>query len=544
MIYITGHKKPDTDSIVSAISYSYLKNAEGYDTIPIRISELNRETEFVLNYFNVDIPKKIEDISPRAKDIKMDEALLVKKNDSIYEVLEKLKNRNLKNAYVVDEKNKMLGMVTMYDIMDEYFNFATGKGIDDTTELSRIEKVLDGNLVENGSTGLKTGAKLVAYAMQNLSAKKYIKSSDVILVGDRYEARLAAIEMKVSLLILVGGIDLENDLKELASKNKVPYIVTELDTIGAARRLPLSSSIENVMKKDDITYFYSDQEIDEIEKVMKSTRFRQYPVLNRSGEVMGTISRYHLLNLKGHDLIMVDHNEKSQSIEGIETARVLEIIDHHRVQSVPTSEPIYFRNEPVGSTATIIAKLFLERLVKIPPHIAGLLMAAIISDTLLFRSPTTTETDKKIMGILEEVSGENRDEFAIKMFKEGTSLQGKTIPEILNIDQKKFTIEGEYFLVSQVFTMDDEYIDKVVPEISLEMNKIKNKEGAKGFITLVTNILKESSKVFIDSEYIDFIKEALNTNEKSDVFVASGLLSRKKQMIPALNQAVLKALRS
>lgn len=543
MIYITGHKKPDTDSIVSSIAYSYLKNMEGNKAEPIRLGELNLETKFILDYFDIEVPELKEDIYPRARDIKMDEAIEINEDSSIFDTIEVLQKKNYKSAYVVDKDKKMIGLVTMYDIMDRYLKFASEHNLEGTINLESLAKVLRGKVIKNNFKGITKETKLTAYAMDTDLAKKYISPGDVVIVGDRYKARKSAIEMEVSLMILVGGVDLEEDLKKLAEEKDVSYILTNLDTVGAAKLIPLATSIEKIMKKDDIIAFYEDQEVSEISEIMKSTRFRQYPVLNRENEVLGSISRFNLLNLNGHDLILVDHNEKTQSIDGIETANVLEIIDHHRVQSVPTNEPIYFRNEPVGSTATIVSKMYLERLVDMPKKIAGILMAGIISDTLFFKSPTTTETDKKILKILEEISGIDSKEFAKEMFKAGTSLKGKTVEEILNIDQKKFNISGYDFLISQVFTMDDEFMDQLKEDITQVMKSTVDDKNISGFVTMVTNILDESSKVFIESSFYKGIKNELNPEDDRKVFEVKGLLSRKKQLLPAVTRGIEKEIK-
>lgn len=543
MIYITGHKKPDTDSIVSSIAYSYLKNMEGNKAEPIRLGELNLETKFILDYFDIEVPELKEDIYPRARDIKMDEAIEINEDSSIFDTIEVLQKKNYKSAYVVDKDKKMIGLVTMYDIMDRYLKFANEHNLEGTINLESLAKVLRGKVIKNNFKGITKETKLTAYAMDTDLAKKYISPGDVVIVGDRYKARKSAIDMEVSLMILVGGVDLEEDLKKLAEEKNVSYILTDLDTVGAAKLIPLATSIDKIMKKDSIIAFYEDQEVSEISEIMKSTRFRQYPVLNRKNEVLGSISRFNLLNLNGHDLILVDHNEKTQSIDGIETANVLEIIDHHRVQSVPTNEPIYFRNEPVGSTATIISKIYLERLVDMPKEIAGILMAGIISDTLFFKSPTTTETDKKILRILEEISGIDSKEFAKEMFKAGTSLKGKTVEEILNIDQKKFNISGYDFLISQVFTMDDEFLDELKEDISNVMKSTVEDMEISGFVTMVTNILDESSKVFIESSFYKGIKNELNPEDERKVFEVKGLLSRKKQLLPAVTRGIEKEIK-
>lgn len=543
MIYITGHKKPDTDSIVSSIAYSYLKNMEGNKAEPIRLGELNLETKFILDYFDIEVPELKEDIYPRARDIKMDEAIEINEDSSIFDTIEVLQKKNYKSAYVVDKDKKMIGLVTMYDIMDRYLKFANEHNLEGTINLESLAKVLRGKVIKNNFKGITKETKLTAYAMDTDLAKKYISPGDVVIVGDRYKARKSAIDMEVSLMILVGGVDLEEDLKKLAEEKNVSYILTDLDTVGAAKLIPLATSIDKIMKKDSIIAFYEDQEVSEINEIMKSTRFRQYPVLNRKNEVLGSISRFNLLNLSGHSLILVDHNEKTQSIDGIETANVLEIIDHHRVQSVPTNEPIYFRNEPVGSTATIVSKIYLERLVDMPKEIAGILMAGIISDTLFFKSPTTTETDKKILRILEEISGIDSKEFAKEMFKAGTSLKGKTVEEILNIDQKKFNISGYDFLISQVFTMDDEFLDELKEDISNVMKSTVEDMEISGFVTMVTNILDESSKVFIESSFYKGIKNELNPEDERKVFEVKGLLSRKKQLLPAVTRGIEKEIK-
>ena len=374
--------------------------------------------------------------------------------------------------------------------------------------------------------------------MQPDTMSEHIEEGDIAIVGDREEAQAALINLNVSLMIVTGGYAPSEKIISLAKEHGVTIIVTQHDSFTASRLIVQSIPVGYVMVKENIVSFTTDDLVDDIKGIMTETRFRSYPVLDQNGRVVGTVSRYHLISNHKKKVIQVDHNERGQSVDGLEDAEVLEIIDHHRVADIQTNNPIYFRNEPVGSTSTIVAKCFFENGIRPSRKAAGLLCGAIISDTLLFRSPTCTPQDQYICKKLAEIAGINIEEFAKEMFKAGTSLKGKTVEQIFNTDFKPFTIEGTKVGISQVNTMDIEGFMPLKEEMLNYMDQKAKEAGLEMVLLLLTDILNEGSEILVTGAKPEIVEKAFKVTLKDKGAFLPGVLSRKKQVVPPITTAI------
>ena len=374
--------------------------------------------------------------------------------------------------------------------------------------------------------------------MQPDTMSGHIDEGDIAIVGDREEAQAALIKLNISLMIVTGGYAPSEKIVSLAKEHGVTVIVTQHDSFTASRLIVQSIPVGYVMVKENIVSFTTDDLVDDIKGIMTETRFRSYPVLDENGRVVGTVSRYHLISNHKKKVIQVDHNERGQSVDGLEDAEVVEIIDHHRVADIQTNNPIYFRNEPVGSTSTIVAKCFFENGIRPSRKAAGLLCGAIISDTLLFRSPTCTPQDKYICKKLSEIAGINIEEFAKEMFKAGTSLKGKTVEQIFNTDFKPFTIEGTKVGISQVNTMDIEGFMPLKEEMLNYMDQKAKEAGLEMVMLLLTDILNEGSEILVTGAKPEIVEKAFKVTLKDKGAFLPGVLSRKKQVVPPITNAI------
>ena len=422
-IYITGHKNPDTDSICSAIALAELKNKMGQDSEAIRLGNLNKETEFVLDYFKVQKPRLKTSIKPQVRDIEIDAAYCVNPSLSMASAMDLIQKNNISSLPVVDDDDNLIGIVSLSNIASTYMEIWDDSIIGrSNTSFENILDVLRGKVLYLPEKPRSLSGKMAVKAIKN---QDLISEGDIVIVGDDVKDQESVIRKGISLLILTISSKLDDRLMELAKENNVAVISTGLSTFMVARLLPQAVPVAYVMTREDLVVFHKDDLIDDVREKMSQSRFRSYPVLDNKGKVIGNISRYHLISNLKKKIILVDHNERNQSIDDIDSADIIQIVDHHRVANVSTSSPIYFRNEPVGSTATIVSKMFFENGIKPSREVAGLLCAAIISDTLLFRSPTSTETDKYVLNKMKKIAAIDVEDFAMKMFRAGTSLEGR-----------------------------------------------------------------------------------------------------------------------
>ncbi|MGO1470249.1 MAG: putative manganese-dependent inorganic diphosphatase [Tissierella sp.] len=541
-VYITGHKSPDSDSICSAIAYSEYKNIIGdIRAVPVRLGNINKETEFILDYFNVKTPALLETLKLNVEDLNFDKISPVISDISLRMALELMKRNNLNSLAVIDRNEELLGIVTISDIIQSYIdvwdNSIIGKS---NTSIDNIIDTLSATPIFISKNRNKFTGKILVLAMKPESVEESIEENDIIICGNRKDSQSLCLDKDISLLVITGNAEVDKEIIEKAEKNNISLIITPHDTFTASRLITQSIPIDYVATKENLSLFYLDDLVDDVKIKMSQTRYRSYPVVDHNKKVVGLISRYHLISSMKKKVILVDHNERSQSIDGLEESEILEIIDHHRVADVFTGGPIYFRNEPVGSTATIIASIYFENGRRPSKKIAGILAAAIISDTLLFRSPTSTKTDKIMLKRLEKIADLNSEEFAMEMFKKGTSLKGKTPKELLKEDFKEFTINEEKIGIAQVYTMNRESLKDIKDELLKLMEEKRKNKAYATFILVLTDIFKEASEIIVVGENIELIGQAFEKEVVDNSFYIKGVLSRKKQIVPPITTALTK----
>ncbi len=541
-IYITGHKNPDTDSICAALAYQELKKRTGQSNVEaIRLGDINRETKYVLDYFQVEAPTFKDSMKPQVKDLDIDEAMCVFQYASLYKATNLMQEKKVSSLPVVDIEQRLLGVVSLSDITKCYMDVWDDQIlIHSDTPVENIIDVLSASILNIPAEDRQLKGKMVVGAMEPDQMEKIVEEDDIVILANRKDAQISAIEKNVSMIILTGDNVLDDDLLQKAKAKDIIVISTKFQTYMAARLLPQSVPVSYVMTNEDIVHFLYTDTVEEVKNTMAKTRYRSYPVVDNQNKVVGNISRYHVINEQKKKLILVDHNERNQSVDDMECCDILEIVDHHRVANISTQNPVYFRNEPVGSTCTIISKMFLERGIVPSRQIAGLLCSAIISDTLLFRSPTSTETDKMILDRMSKIANIDPEKFAMEMFKAGTSLEGKSPVDLLNTDVKTFEIESYTTRVAQIFSMDLDNLGKIKESLLNEMEKIRNEKNEASFVLILTDIFKQESEVLVSGMFKEQLASAFDTKIENNSFLAKGLLSRKKQMIPKLNQAVVK----
>lgn len=543
---VIGHKNPDTDSICSAVCYANLKRQmtkEDYQ--PGRAGRVNEETQFVLNYFGVEPPELIENVKTQVLDIEIRETRGVKKNLSLKNAWNLMQEANAVTIPAVTDDGMLEGLITVGDIAKSYMNVYDSSILSKAnTQYANIVETLEGNMVVGDVSDYFNNGKVLIAAANPDMMEYYIAKGDLVILGNRYESQLCAIEMEAACIIVCEGAAVSMTIKKLAQERGCAVMTTPYDTYTAARLVNQSIPISYFMKTDGLITFEVEDYIDDIKDVMASKRHRDFPVLDKNGKYKGMISRRNLLGAKGKRLILVDHNERSQAVEGMESAEVLEIIDHHRLGTVETIAPVFFRNQPVGCTATIIYQMYQENHVEIEPKIAGLLCSAIISDTLLFRSPTCTEADKRAALNLADIAGIEVEKYASSMFAAGSNLKGKTDGEIFYQDFKKFTFGKVNFGVGQISSLNPKELDELKERMLPYMKKAREEHGVDMMFFMLTNILTESTELLCEGQGAkQLIATAFRAEDSTDsgedhLVSLPGVVSRKKQLIPGIMLAV------
>ena len=543
---VIGHKNPDTDSICSAVCYANLKRLltkEDYQ--PGRAGRVNEETQFVLNYFGVEPPELIENVKTQVLDIEIRETRGVKKNLSLKNAWNLMQEANAVTIPAVTDDGMLEGLITVGDIAKSYMNVYDSSILSKAnTQYANIVETLEGNMVVGDVSDYFNNGKVLIAAANPDMMEYYIAKGDLVILGNRYESQLCAIEMEAACIIVCEGAAVSMTIKKLAQERGCAVMTTPYDTYTAARLVNQSIPISYFMKTDGLITFEVEDYIDDIKDVMASKRHRDFPVLDKNGKYKGMISRRNLLGAKGKRLILVDHNERPQAVEGMESAEVLEIIDHHRLGTVETIAPVFFRNQPVGCTATIIYQMYQENHMEIEPKIAGLLCSAIISDTLLFRSPTCTEADKRAALNLADIAGIEVEKYASSMFAAGSNLKGKTDGEIFYQDFKKFTFGKVNFGVGQISSLNPRELDELKERMLPYMKKAREEHGVDMMFFMLTNILTESTELLCEGQGAkQLIATAFRAEDSADsgedhLVSLPGVVSRKKQLIPGIMLAV------
>ena len=542
---VIGHRNPDTDSICSAICYANLKQAvTGEEYMPARAGHVNGETQFVLDYFGAEEPQLVEDVRTQVRDIEIRKTKGVADNISLKRAWNIMQENNVVTIPSVREDGTLEGLITVGDITKTYMNIYDSSILSKAnTQYSNIIETLEAELIIGSAEAyFDQGKVLIAAANPDLM-EFYIEPHDLVILGNRYESQLCAIEMGADCIIVCEGAAVSMTIKKIAQERGCTIIATTYDTYTAARLINQSMPISYFMTREHLITFNSDDYIDEIREVMANKRHRDFPILDKDGRYLGMISRRNLLGAKGKRVVLVDHNEKNQAVAGIENAEILEIIDHHRLGTIQTMSPVFFRNQPLGCTATIIYQMYQEAGIKVEPKIAGLLCSAIVSDTLLFRSPTCTPVDEMAARALADIAGIDIEKYAMEMFSAGSNLKDKSDEEIFYQDFKRFTSGKVTIGVGQITSLNGGELDKLKGRMEAFMEKALENNGLDMIFFMLTNILTETTELICEGQgalqlagkaFHQDIELLEEEGLKEPVLRLPGVVSRKKQLIPEL----------
>lgn len=541
-VLVVGHRNPDTDSICSAIAYAELKNkTDDSSYVAVRAGQISNETKFVLEKFNTKEPEYVAYVGAQVKD--MDIAFFdgVVSTMTLQEAYRIMRENKIVSLSVTDESGFLKGLITMGDIanstMDVYDNRIISKA---HTSFSSIAKTIDGQILTGDKDKIFENGKVFIGAANPDLMGEFAEKGDIVILGDRYDSQICAIEMNVSALIVCADTKIFDTIKKLAEERNCIIIATPYDTYTVARLINHSMPIGYFMTDaQDLIRFSTEDFVDDIKNIMSDKRFRNFPVVDVEGKYYGMISRRSLLNLNKKEVIMVDHNEKTQAVEGITEAEVLEIIDHHKLGAIETVNPVYFRNQPLGCTATIISQMYAEKGVEIEKNTAGLLCAAILSDTLMFRSPTCTDVDKNEALKLAEIAGIDVEKFGTDMFSAGSDLKNKTVEEIFYQDFKKFTTRDIDFGIGQINSFNSAELSEIKNRLVPFLEHVATEMGLKMVAFMLTNITKESTELIYNGPLAkDIIQNAYgdsqNISDSENSIELNGVVSRKKQLVPKI----------
>lgn len=540
-IFVIGHKNPDTDSICSAIAYADLKRKlTGFQYVPCRAGDINAETEFVLQYFGVKKPMYLENVRTQVKDVEYRHLEGAKGSISLKKAWEIMRISKANTLPSVDSHQNLQGLITIGDIAKSYMEVYDNHIISTAqTPYANIVETLEGEMIVGDIKRVVTEGKVLIAAANPDVMENYIEKKDIVILGNRYESQLCAIEMDAQCIIVCDGAMVSYTITKLAESKGCMIIKTPYDTYTVARLINQSMPISFFMRKEDLLSFGEDDYIEDIREIMAKKRFRYFPILNRGGKFLGIISRRNFLDAKSKKVVLVDHNERSQSVEGIEEADVLEIIDHHRLGGIQTMGPVYFRNQPLGCTATIVYQMFKENNIPIESSIAGLLCSAILSDTLIFRSPTCTPVDEEAARELEKIAEMDINTYAPIMFAAGSSLKGKTPEEIFYQDYKTFSSSDTTFSVGQINGMNADELGEVKKKVLLYMEEHRDKIEASMIFFMLTNILEETTELLYYGEGAEeATANAFGVSGEEGSVILTGVVSRKKQVVPPLMLAL------
>ena len=532
---IFGHKTPDTDSVCASITLANLKNQLNEKSKPYTLGKISKETDFVLRYFNVDVPVELDNVKVQIKDLNYDKVKPFKIEQSIHFAYFSMNENRLRTLPIVDDENNLVGIITMKDIAMSLIN--TDQKLLNTSFDNIIETLLGREIIRCNELidGVITVA---AFEEKTLRNADVLNQNSIVIVGDRYDIIKYAIEIGVKLIIITGDLNVPSDLVNMALQNKVNIIITPYNTYHTARNIGLAKYVNYTMKSENLMCFTEDDYLDDCKEDIENSKHSKFPIVSKDKKYLGLLSRGHLINPSKKKVILVDHNELGQSANGIEEAEILEVIDHHKIGDIKTAIPISFRNIPLGSTNTIIYNMYKENNVKIDKTMAGLMLSGIISDTMLLKSPTSTDKDRDAVNELKNIVGIDLYKYSMEMFKVGTSLESKTMEEIIFQDFKKFNLEYKNVGISQVFTMDiNEIMNKKDGYIRL-IDKITLERDYFIFIMAVTDIVNEGSYIFYTSTKEKLVSNIFENDNIYEGIYVDKCVSRKKQIVPSVINAI------
>ena len=533
-VYVTGHQHPDADSIASAIGYAFFKKAMGIRAIPCRLGDINNETRYLLKRFNFAEPMLLTDARKTLGEIELDPPKYISPETTALEAISMMDSSGVSLA-VIDENEKLVGYVSKSDLANI--------GLSDTaaviellkhTPVADMVKVINGQLVYDDSE-VHINGKVSIIALTKSKTENYDVKDRIVIVGDETEAQLDIIRKGAGVLVVVWAKGIDEKVLAAAKEHHCPIIISGHGTMNTSRYILLSPPVKLFMTKNPMT-FTKDTLVEVVERRMQKTRYKSYPVVDKNGKFVGYVTRYHILGYKNKKIIMVDHNEFSQSARCVEKAQIIEVVDHHRINDFATSQPVSFRNEIVGSTATIIATMFRENQVPLPKELAGLLLGAILSDTLMFQSPTTTKKDEDTANILAALADLDIDTFGKEMFSASSMSTSQSIHEMVVQDIKFYDINGIHTMISQIIVNDPKAITKREKELIADMDELVIKKDLDLLIVAITSIIEDGTIFYTAGEKANAVNDAFPNSNKH--LMQKGILSRKGQILPRLVEAL------
>ncbi len=535
-VFIFGHKNPDTDSVCASISLSYLKNKLGFNTVPRVLGHINSESKFVLNYFNVKEPEYLNNVKVQLRNIEYNKDICIEENTSVIDAMHFMQDKGATALPIVDASKKLIGFVTLKEIATL---FIKGEKEQLKTSYQNIISALNGTEILKFDDEIEGEVLIGSYQSQTFFDEVDLKESNILIIGDRFKVLNYAIDSKVKLIIITGNHDLSEDLIEKAKENKVNIIKTNLNTFQTGNAITYSNYIKTIIINTTPTIVANSDYRTEFIDLANKIGHTNYPVINNQKECVGLIKITDVDKYSKQKVILVDHNSLEQSVTGIEEAEIEEIIDHHNLGAIGTSIPINFRSMPVGCTCTIIFKMYQEAEIEIPKEMAGIMLSAILSDTLIFKSPTTTESDKIAAEELSKIAGVEIEAYGRQMLTEASSIKGMSIEEVFYQDFKSYKVGNTTLGISQIITMDFENIKKNLQDYVDKLDEIA--KGEYGVVTLfVTDVISNGSYVLFNTSSKDIVADSFNIPNIEEGAFIKDLVSRKKQMLPNLMETLEK----
>lgn len=538
---VIGHKNPDTDSICSAICYADLKHKlTGEEYTPCRAGEVNDETRFVLEHFGVEPPKLIESLEPTIEEVQYREIDGIEPHISLRRAWEHMRDHNIRTVPVLTKRGKIKGIITLGDEARFYMEDQDPRALSKaSTPFINIAQTLWGEVAVGDPEAHFSRGKIVVAAARPSAMEEFIDEHDLVILAGGADIQKAAIERGAGCLVLCLAGKLTPAVRRLAEEGGCTVIITPMDVYMCSKLINQSMPVAHIMKKEGIITFGTDDLVSDVKAAVSKLRIRYFPILDANDRYVGMLSQRNLLNAERRRVILVDHNEKGQAVDGIRSAEVIEIIDHHRIDSVETMNPIFFRNQPLGCTATIIASMYEENGIEIEPTVAGLLCSAILSDTLMFRSPTCTPVDEAIARRLADIAGIKISQYAMSMFNAGSRLGRKTPDEIFHIDCKRFKTSQADIIVSQVTSVSAKELERIKDKMLAYMENLLPAVDADMLFVMLTNIFEESTELlFVGQGAGGVVRTAFGSEPDDSSVTLPGVVSRKKQVIGPLMQAI------
>ncbi len=529
--YVIGHKKPDSDSVMSAIALSYLKNQLGEKTEPRVIGTINKETKYALNFFNLKEPMYLNNVKLQLRDVNYNKGFMINENDCIHTGYQMMLDKNQTGIPIVNSLNKFIGLITIKDLSHKIINEENEKL---ETSYKNLLKVLKAEEVLHFDDELVGNLLVAAYRSTTFINNIKLTPETILVVGDRHSIIEYAVNSDVKMLIITGSGKIKDEHIEIARKKKINIIRTDFDTYTISRLLPLSNYIKTLIRSYNPTKFEDTDYVSDVLEINSKLKHTNYPIVNHNNDCLGLLKIIDLNEKNPKKVILVDHNEKLQSVDGIEEASIVEIIDHHNIGSITTIAPVNFRNMSVGSTCTIVYTMYKDANIEIPKSIAGGLLSGILSDTLILKSPTATKIDIEVVEELSKIIGLDYKVYGMELLKAGTSLEGMTKEDVLYNDFKKYNINDKTFAIGQFITMDFDTIRKDIPEYVKVLNEVAVANEYSFVGLYFTDIINNGSYILYSEENANIANIAYNLDKVPQGYFIKDCVSRKKHIIPLL----------